>query len=94
MQISGSTLCFEARVAGACGGEGGVSGRGFCSERALDEHQVGQGKKRVQLGRVLGQASVTCLAVPEEVFDDVERDARRRRAVCALAFSNACVASP
>ena len=48
------------------------SGLGLLPQVALDEYQVGQGRERVEMLRVLRQAAVAHLAVAEEVFDDIE----------------------
>ena len=49
------------------------SALGFHTQGAVNERQIGQGEKRVELGRVLGQAAVTGLAIAEEVLEDVKR---------------------
>src|SRR5258708_122163 len=35
--------------------------------------QIGQGKQRVELGRVLGQTAIAHLHMPKLAFDDAER---------------------
>ena len=62
----------DTRLVGAAFLNGGRSSLSFGAQAPLDEHQVGQGKERVELRGVLGQAPVTGPAVPKEVFDDVK----------------------